>query len=239
MRWLLLIGLISLIGGCASNPAASRDASVDRFLRETPPEMIVEIDYVEGFEPTDPAVDALTSTLDGVSDKQTIGVERSVIPRRASIVTEHEWTLDELTDLAETVLDERSSDVVVLHVLYLDGRIEGEPDTAGIAIGRTAFLFVPHNDLLKVGLGRAEWERALLVHEVGHVIGLVDLGAPMVRPHAKSDDPHHSANPESVMWPTISSYDAALSRVRLGEPPPWRYDSDDLADLAAVRVAGR
>ena len=43
-------------------------------------------------------------------------------------------------------------------------------------------------------------EQATLVHEFGHVMGLVDNGIPMVSDHLDPDHPRHCTNEECVMY---------------------------------------
>jgi hypothetical protein len=79
-------------------------------------------------------------------------------------------------------------------------------------------------------VSRAAIEDAVLLHELGHVLGLVDLARDTKR--ADKDHPGHSANPGSVMYWAVES---SLVGQVLNGPPPHDFDRDDLADLAALR----
>jgi len=43
-------------------------------------------------------------------------------------------------------------------------------------------------------------EQSAFIHELGHVLGLVDTGLPQQRPHADPDHAGHCANPSCVMF---------------------------------------
>jgi hypothetical protein len=70
---------------------------------------------------------------------------------------------------------------------------------------------------------------SVATHELGHLLGLVDLVLDTGR--ADPDHPGHSGNPGSVMyWAVESDLIASL----LGARPPRDFDGDDLADLRAI-----
>jgi hypothetical protein len=81
-----------------------------------------------------------------------------------------------------------------------------------------------------------------VIHEFGHLLGLIDNGAPMLteRRMPEGRDPCfcHSANVQSVMYPWTNN-DAALRDGLLEtEELPYRFDNNDLAGLAAARNIG-
>jgi hypothetical protein len=81
-------------------------------------------------------------------------------------------------------------------------------------------------------------ETAVMTHEMGHVIGLVDNGLPMLTDHRDPDHLHHDVDPESVMYwqhERDSVFNVLLTRVRGGASPSLGFDPNSLADIAAVR----
>ena len=70
------------------------------------------------------------------------------------------------------------------------------------------------------------------MHEVGHLLGLVDLVLDTGR--ADPEHPGHSSNRSSVMYWAVES---TLITDVLAGGPPRDFDADDLRDLAAIRGA--
>jgi hypothetical protein len=79
-------------------------------------------------------------------------------------------------------------------------------------------------------VSRARIERAVATHELGHVLGLVDLYLDEGRDDP--DHPGHSTNPRSVMYWAV---EADVVTQVLGGPPPVDFDAADQADLREIR----
>ncbi|MCA1818987.1 MAG: hypothetical protein LC620_02865 [Halobacteriales archaeon] len=76
--------------------------------------------------------------------------------------------------------------------------------------------------------------QAVLVHEFGHALGLVDNGVPMVHDHEAATcnnqpDHHHSSNQNSVMYCQVES-----SAITLLSRTPTDFDAADKEDLRAA-----
>ena len=135
-----------------------------------------------------------------------------------------------------------------LHVYVVDAlRLEGDEPTAGLSFPGSAvvFLFPATLDLrveeadlpaARSAQARATLEGVVLVHELGHSLGLVGCGIPMSRPHADAASGCHSSNATSVMQPRVARV-AQWPAWGPAEPlGPFGWDADDLADLAAFRA---
>ena len=76
-------------------------------------------------------------------------------------------------------------------------------------------------------------EQSTLVHELGHLAGLVNNGAPTVSDHEDKEHPHHCTNPNCVMrWENEGLADllSFLIRIDQGEKPIL-YCSQCLEDM--------
>ena len=76
-----------------------------------------------------------------------------------------------------------------------------------------------------------EIENSVLVHEYGHLLGLVNLVYKSPVDHEDKDHPGHSNNEESVMYWAVESAD--LSNIITGQLPD-DFDNDDRNDLAGM-----
>lgn len=144
------------------------------------------------------------------------------------------WSAEQLTRLA----DERSgspqgeNSQAVLHLALVHGRFEGGDSVLGVAVrGDVAAIFVDRvRDSATLLVPRGPIEEAVVVHEIGHLLGLVDLALETGR--EDPEHPGHSSSRDSVMyWAVESDLIADL----LGAGPPTDFDDADRADLAAMR----
>lgn len=85
------------------------------------------------------------------------------------------------------------NDTVVIRILYLPGSYLPSPECRGLAYDDYAFVIFRN-------LVEPHQERAVLVHELGHLLGLVNCGIKPVSDH--QDDRHkwHCKNPKCVMY---------------------------------------
>lgn len=74
-------------------------------------------------------------------------------------------------------------DTIVLHVLYIPGFYAPDMVTRGLAYGDYAFC------LFRSNMPQSH-ERSVLVHELGHLLGLVNCGTPNVNDHCEKDPNH-------------------------------------------------
>lgn len=122
-------------------------------------------------------------------------------------------------------------DTAVLHLMYLRGQFERDGVLGVTVRGDTTAIFLDQVAGAATPLvSEARIERSVVTHEIGHVLGLVDLFLGTKR--GDPDHPGHSRNPRSVMYWAV---EADVVAQVLGGPPPVDFDSTDLADLARIR----
>lgn len=247
-----------LVAGCLADRGffETRWDSVghpEALLRGSPfSELVVDIDYQEGAEPTQESLDLAFAAMRDVIDKSAITVEPPTLVPGGPQARDH----DALEALALAGKDVEwpytgSGGVAHLHIVYARGTASNATDDS-IASGMyspgtaTVFLF-PDTwraapavaiALLGSGIPPAWLEAEVLIHEVGHAMGLVNYLIPAQSERIAPDDPCecHSARRASVMYPSLHNaqdhLQALLDRQAVG---PIGYDDEDRADLDAFR----
>lgn len=202
------------------------------YLRDDIPGMTIEVAYQSGAQPASGAVDHLVSTLREVVDKPD-GVELSgptQVPGGART-----WTTSELRAFAaEHRTRSSSADDAAMYVLAVRGEFE-QDGVLGVAVSATQLVVFPDNigelgtDLLG---GREAIERAVLVHEAGHLLCLLNITYQSDLGHEDPEHPRHSVHEDSVMHWAIET--DAISQFFSGAPPA-QFHPDDRSDLEGLR----
>jgi hypothetical protein len=206
------------------------------YLRDRHSKLVVEINAVEGREPSQSSLDLLKQRLTEVCSKPG-GIEFQVktIPSQGR----SQYTMGEVKALEQRYRKQWSDATgpkVVMHMLYLNGRVT-DSNGIGIAYGASSIVMLPDQfESAATPIASAERiEQAVIVHEVGHLLGLVNIGYKSPRDHEDAEHPHHSKNKGSVMFWAVDSLDIASL---LAGGIPTAYDGDDKADLRD-RKAGK
>ncbi len=225
--------------GCTVSPG---ERATD-FLTDDRPKMVIEIDHQANRPPADSAVNLLRQRSEERLHKPE-GITFRIQPIQANHA---QWTVEELQGLEKQNRDlARTRDTAALYVLVLGGSYGGHP-VLGVAYGPSSIAIFKDNieranTVGGVPLFAADaLEESVLIHEFGHILGLVNIGTPMVRPHEmtmdpKPETPHHegrghSTNMQSVMW---WQAEAGVLDGLAGGGPPNQFDTDDIADLRAA-----
>lgn len=247
LAFALLAGALLLVQGCVNplDPRGDGTGPGQRagdYLRPSPYETIlVELDYVNGAEPEAAAVNLLEQRLEAASGKPVEVVRTPGVPGSGA---NHRYTTEEIAALEQAHRSQWSAGTrAVLYMVWLDGEFSADTDdrkVLGAAYRGSAVAMFKANlrfasranalDLTKPPL--KEVEEAVAVHEVGHVLGLVNLGTPMVTAREDPQSKGHSNNQQSVMFHAVET--SVIGSV-LGQNPPDDFDANDKADLRAMR----
>lgn len=198
--------------------------------------LTVEIDHSQGRAPSDMAArSGLMPILKGAGLAEDLEiVVDTAIPAAEEA---HRYTIEEIEALeAEHRQHLFSEDAASIYVLFLDGQLYDDTDTLktlGLAYGGSSVaLFkdsiATYAEALSGEIPREE-ARALLqpltettnlLHELGHILGLVDNGLAMVQDHVDPDNPHHDVDERCIMHWLNHSEDMVgqlVRRIRDGE----------------------
>jgi hypothetical protein len=203
-------------------------SNAPRYLRATPARSIrVQVLVEPGAEPRQATIDKLVSVLRSVSGKP-VSTSGGGLPRSGG----RSWTADALVSTAAERAPSLAADVALLQVLYVTGSYGGDTSVLGISVNAgVSAIFEDQVSATATGLvGPDRIELAVSTHEVGHLLGLVDLYLHTGR--ADRAHPGHSTNPRSVMYWAVES-DVVTDLLTGG--PPVDFDAADLADLSAIR----
>lgn len=142
------------------------------------------------------------------------------------------WSGADLRSAADAATLRVPEDTAVIRVLFVHGRSAAGEDVLGVATAAdVAAIFVDRVEAAATALvSPAAIERAVTTHELGHLLGLVDLFLDTGR--ADPEHPGHSSNRRSVMFWAVES---TLITDLLAGGPPQDFDDQDRADLAAIR----
>jgi hypothetical protein len=203
------------------------------YLQARVPELVVEIDAVDGKGPAQQTIDLLRERLGSVVDKPG-GIR--FLPVGDAAAGDGDWSVAELQAAERRHRGSRgSAGVASLYLLFVDG---AHPKEDGIGVAYSASSAAIFSDQIEEAatllVTEAEIERAVTIHEVGHLLSLVNLGYTSSRDHEDAEYRGHSSNPDSVMYWAVDNVGVA-SLLGGRAAPPDRFDADDLADLAAIR----
>ncbi|HLC76860.1 MAG TPA: hypothetical protein VJH04_01510 [archaeon] len=200
------------------------------YLRAEPyKNIIIEIDYISGYEPTSATKSALSDFFQNVAGKSVTFAGGNMIATTKSVYT--------VSDLVATEKANRryytTGDTAVVYMMFLNGQYESA-GALGVAFkASTAALFVERiNDATSALVLYAQIEKAVAVHELGHLMGLVNINYASERPHEDPQHKGHSSNQDSVMFWAVE--DVTINTI-LNFGPPSEFDSDDLFDLQKIK----
>lgn len=194
------------------------------------PSVVVEIDWQRGAEPTAAARQHLVGILRQATQSDVTLAGGSEIPGEAEVSSP-----DSLRALAAAHRDNFSTrDRAAMYVLSVRGRFQ-EESALGVAYRASEYAIFP--DLIG-GLsallgGRTAIERAVLVHEAGHLLCLVNIGYTSAFDREDPEHPKHSSDRSSAMHWAIET--SAVAQLFSG-PPPDSFTAQDLADLEGLRT---
>lgn len=197
----------------------------------------VEIDYVSGLPPSTNALTVLQARLSERCNKPG-GIE-VVVDDVLTAGQSTAWSVAQTQTLEAQARDSfASGDTAVVHVLYLDGGTDRDTSSGsvlGYAYTGTSIAIMKQTCDATANrlVSPDEVEATVLVHELGHVLGLVNLGAPLQSAHEDSAHPGHDAASACVMFWQVETTDLRTIIMNSGSSPT-QFDAACVADLQAL-----
>jgi hypothetical protein len=187
----------------------------------------VDVRAQSSAEPRAESIDHVVGVLRAASGKSVSSPPVSAVGGGAQ-----SWSADDLRALATTAAQPGHARI---QLLFLHGTFGGDDSVLGVAFrGDAAAIFIDRVNASATPLvGSAGIEAAVVMHEVGHLLGLVDLYLHTGR--QDPDHPGHSTDRNSVMYWAVES-DLVADLLQGG--PPRDFDDADLADLKTIHDGG-
>lgn len=204
-----------------------------QYLQANPfSKLIIEIDYVNSAPPDQNAVNTFVSTI-----KQYVNKPNGVSQAGSNSFTSQKetYTSQDLLDLAQKHRSNYSGgNTVTLYVLFVNGSFAQNSNALGVALNSSMFVIFKDkiNQATTALVFASEIERAVLNHELGHLLGLVNINYKSSINHEDSNNPYHSNNKESVMFWAVE--DISVANLLRGGPP-YQFDSADKYDIEKIK----
>lgn len=201
--------------------------------------LTIEIGYVKGFAPTQAAISELVALLNRHAHKDKIDVTYKELasPNKDSL------SIQEISDLEKenrTVYND--GETLGMYIYFSDASSEGDkPEENSVTLGavyRNTSMVIYGATIKKLVsksflITDEEVEATTLSHEIGHLLGLVDLGSPSVNDHEDPIAENHCNIAGCLMRAELEfgSGVAKMLASRNGAPPA--FDAACLEDLRA------
>ena len=191
----------------------------------------IEVQYMTGYPPDAAALTHLQNTLSALINKPSgISIVTKEIPASSKTVL----SINDVIDIeknnrtAFTSGSELAVCVLYTNGTYTDGNVLGiaYKNTSVAIFGKTIY----DNSGGFGQASRTKLEATVLEHELGHLLGLVDLGSPMQAGHKDAAHGNHCNNSNCLMYYASETRDI-LGFLITGNIPP--FDANCRADLTA------
>ena len=193
--------------------------------------MVVEVVYVDGLEPSATAINNFVAFL-GARTYKPSGI--TVIKRAILSPGKATFSVNEIAVIEDANRTKyNTSDQIAVWCLFMDGKSVIDTSTSvilGESYRNTSFVIF---EKTVQGLSdsplepnRSLLETTVITHEVGHILGLTNLGAPMQSNHEDTSHPKHCNVASCLMyWASETGHSISSTAPQL--------DSQCLADLRA------
>ena len=188
-----------------ANLLATGDSANDFLSGDTFTSLVVEVTFVQGFRPTQEALDNVVAFLSGRTFKQSVTLNLRQLPSPG----EETLTLQEIADLeTENRTEYNNGSTLAVYIYFADAPADSDDEETGVvtlgASYRNTSVVIHEGTLRRLAarsalISVADVETATLNHEFGHLFGLVDLGSAPVNQHEDVDSENHCDQSNCLM----------------------------------------
>ena len=173
----------------SANLLAAGDSANDILSNDNFTSLIIEIAYVEGFRPTQEAMDAFENYLRAHTFKQVIDVQYNSLPSP----NQESLTIQEVANLEEENRQNyNDGSTLAIYIYFADAPDDSDDESSGLvtlgSVYRNTSMVIYEQTVRNLAarsilINVADVESATLNHEFGHLFGLVNLGTNMINDH--------------------------------------------------------
>lgn len=191
----------------------------------------IEVQYMTGFAPDAAALNQLQNFLSTYLNKPagiTIVTKEIASSANTTLTVNDAIAIEKQNRSAFSMNDQ-----IAVYILYTNGNYT-DNNVLGLAYRNTSVVLFGkkiHDNSGAIGqTSRTKLEATVLEHEMGHLLGLVDLGSPMQTPHKDATHGNHCNNQNCLMYYASETTDI-LGFLITGNIPS--LDANCIADLHA------
>ncbi|PIB31075.1 membrane metalloprotease [Gaetbulibacter sp. 5U11] len=236
----LIQGIYCLFEWCLNNTQSNKlsvGASANDLLSDTTfSSLVVEVVYVEGFEPSQTAISNFVSFLENRTFKPNgITVQKRAISSPGlTPYTNQEIAAIEDSNRLLYINDNQ----IAVWAFFADGSSANNTDSGvvlGTAYRNTSFV-IYQETIQQLTSGTITnttpiLESTVITHEFGHILGLTNLGTPLQTNHEDLEHPKHCNIESCLMYWKAESGNGVMSMISGGSIP--QLDAQCIADLQA------
>jgi hypothetical protein len=242
-KLIILLSTLLMVAGinysCKKTPqTADNKVTPANFLSSSKyTNLVIEINYVSSFAPTDQSISNLTAFL-----QQRINKPNGISVTKNAISVSNSGSSYSLSQVQDIEIANRkmvtSGSTLTAYILYLDKEYAGTASTQAKVLGinyQKSSIVLFENTIAQFSGGLTQPSRSLLEttvveHEFGHVLGLTNNGTPMQTPHQDTPNGSHCNNSACLMYYAVETSNVVQNLV--GSAPP-DLDANCLNDLRA------
>ena len=212
-------------------------ASANDLLSDTTfSSLVVEVVYVEGFEPSQTAISNFVSFLENRTFKPNgITVQKRAIysPGLTPYTNQEIVAIEDSNRLLYN-----NDNQIAVWAFFADGSSANNTDSGvvlGTAYRNTSFV-IYQETIQQLTSGTITnttpiLESTVITHEFGHILGLTNLGTPLQTNHEDLEHPKHCNIESCLMYWKAESGNGVMSMISGGSIP--QLDAQCIADLQA------
>ncbi|MCA0154429.1 zinc metalloprotease [Winogradskyella vincentii] len=197
-------------------------------------ELIIEVAYLDGTEPTDDALNYSLSFLESRANKPD-GI--SIQKKKISIDQKEAYSIEEIKAIErQHRVYYNTEGRLSVWILFINGT-SAEANSNNLILGtaywNTSFV-IYENEIQSLTNGPFQpstsfLESAVISHELGHLLGLTNLGSEMVSNHEDENHPKHCNNQDCLMYWAVDSSSGIDDMFNMSSPP--QLDENCINDL--------